>query len=172
MKLPHAFFIVLREQDAFEPFLFMSGHLRHEVVTVNEQSNISFPLHQQCRVAEAFRICAKCACQRPLASTVPYMHFLSKRASLSPYTSIPRKCELLMSYIARVRLPFSLFLVVGDEQREREECFHTFQRWHPAEEFRCRGNIGFLHGLLDLSLDQPRRVVGSIRVALVSVNPT
>ena len=50
--------------------------------------------------------------------------------------------------------------------------FHFFQRWHSAEEFSCRRNIGFLHGLLDLSHNKSRPVVSSIRVALISVFPT
>ena len=59
------------------------------------------------------------------------------------------KCAQLLSYVARVRLPFCLFLTVGE--RTESGCFHTFQRWHSAEAFSCTGNIRFLHGLLDLS---------------------
>ena len=39
--------IVFREQNAFEPFLFMSVHLRQEVVTLNEQSNIPFHVRKE-----------------------------------------------------------------------------------------------------------------------------
>ena len=46
-----------------------------------------------------------------------------------------------MSYIANGSLAFRFFLT---------ECFHTFPKWHSAEDFTCRGNIGFLHGLLHL----------------------
>ena len=52
MELSRALSIVFREQDACEPFLFMTGHRHHEVVTVNEQSNISFHVHKQRGIAE------------------------------------------------------------------------------------------------------------------------
>ena len=47
MELSRALSVARREQDAFEPFLFMGAHLHHEVITVNEQANISFHVHQQ-----------------------------------------------------------------------------------------------------------------------------
>ena len=53
MELHRALSILFREQDALEPFLFMGGHLHHEVVTVDEQSKISLHLQKQCRITEA-----------------------------------------------------------------------------------------------------------------------
>ena len=49
-------------------------------------------------------------------------------------------------------LVFRLFLCVEDE--EREKCFYTFQKWHPAEEFSCRKKIRSFHDLLDLLHDK------------------
>ena len=94
----------------------------------------------------------------------------SRAAHLSDREGVPQtifalvtswKCARLMSYTARVRFPSRLFLTVRDEQRE--ECFHTFQRWHSARRFQ-------LHGLLDLSHDKSRRVVWSTRIALVGID--
>ena len=61
--------------------------LHHEVITVNEQSDFPFHMHKQCRIAEALdetvllqylRIMRLPTCQRPMACTVPYLHFLTK----------------------------------------------------------------------------------------------
>ena len=67
--------IVLQEQYTFKPFLFMRGELDHEIVPVIEQSNISF----------RFKICAWCASQRSLASTVLYTHFSQQSRSVESY---------------------------------------------------------------------------------------
>ena len=66
-------------------------------------------------------------------------------------------------------LAFRLFLIVGDEQRE---VLLHFPRVASADEFSCGGNIGFLQRRLDLSHYQTRPAVGSVRIDLVSVNPT
>ena len=80
-------------------------------------------------------------------------------------TGTPWKCAQLLSYIARVRLLFRLFLIGRDQQRE--ECFHTFLECDmPLKRVNCRGNIRFLHGLLDLSHDQPRSVVWSMSMSI------
>ena len=52
MKLPRARSTVLREQDACESLLFMSEHLRSDVVTVNDLSNISFQVYKETGVDE------------------------------------------------------------------------------------------------------------------------
>ena len=52
MKLPRAHSTVLREQDACEPLLFMSGHLRNDVVTVNDLLNIAFHVYKMTGVDE------------------------------------------------------------------------------------------------------------------------
>ena len=46
----------------------------------------------------------------------------------------------------KISLAFRLFLTVGDEQRE--ECFHTFQRWHSAEESAAEGTSDFFMAFL------------------------
>ena len=43
MELLCAFSIVFREQNTFEPLFLMSGHLHHEVITVNERSTVPVP---------------------------------------------------------------------------------------------------------------------------------
>ena len=139
----------------------------------------------------SLKICARCACQTALASTVPYMHLPRKptnsrsspfsRASLSfsrplevftKHSSHEYSTEVRTAHVVHCKgsLTFRFFMTVRDEQRE--ESRHTFQRWHSAEAFSCRGNIGFRHALLDLSHDQSRPLVRSTRTTLVGVDPT
>ena len=100
------------------------------------------------------------------------------RVSLSPHLGVPQTLVAPVlhgsasgSVVHRKGSQgFRIFLTVRDEQRE--ECFHTFQRWHSAEEFSCTGKIEFLYDLLDLSHDLSRPVVCSTRVTLVGVDPT
>ena len=127
------------------------------------------------------RICAQCVCYRAFASTVPYIHFsASQRISLFRATvSSPRPGapQILVAAVllesargwCRTMQEFACFplLDCGRVTEKRKKRFHTFQRWHSAEEFSCRGNIRFLHDPLELTHDQT-----VLRVALINVCST
>ena len=46
-------FHCMSREDLLQPLFLTSGHLHHEVVTVNEQSEVPFHMYKQCRIAEA-----------------------------------------------------------------------------------------------------------------------
>ena len=80
--------------------------------------------------------------------------FFSSSGSFTSHPSHRYFMEVCTADVVHCKgsLAFRFFLSVRDEQREK--CFHTFQTWHTAEEFSCRTNVGFLHGLLDLSANR------------------
>ena len=88
-------------------------------------------------------------CTFSASQRIPDCALAPVRASLSPHLGVPQTLFTLVVCTAEFvhckgSLDFRQFLIVNNEQRE--ECFHTFRRWHSAEEFSCRRNIRFLHG--------------------------
>ena len=199
VDLPCALSVVHGELHALEPYLFVSGHLHRDVVAVNEWSRVSdrgitesLSESGSCQDLRAMRLSTRarvhCAVQCTFFQQASVLGLATSSLSLSLSLSLasrflsssristndlrngtPWKCARLMSYIARVRLPFASS---GLRETGREWCFHTFQRWHSAEEFSGGRDVGFLRGLLDFSHDQSRSVVRSIRIALVCVDPS
>ena len=108
------------------------------------------------------RICAQCVCYRAFASTVPYIHFsASQRISFFRATVSSPRPGAPQILVAAVLLEsahgwchaiqeFACFplLVSGGLTEQRTKRFHTFQGWHSAEEFSCRGTPDFFMTLL------------------------
>ena len=165
MELPRARSIVFLEQDAFK--LFGIAETLDETMYFQDLRAMRLPTSTgvHCAIhaleqANVFQIDVR-------ASHSP--HLLS-----STHTHSSHRCSMEVRTADVVHrkgsFAFRLFLTARDDQRE--ECFHSFQRWHSAEDFSCSGKVRFLHGLVDLSHDQSKTTAWSTRIPLVGVDPT
>ena len=126
------FSIVFRDQDAFEPFVFMSGHLHHEVVAVNEQSYISFHMHKQCKIADSLdeaMFFQDLRLMRLPTSTGVHcaIHPISQQANVLQIVSVPT-CE-------------PLFLLMGEFHKHPSHLYSMEVR--TADVVHCKGSLAF-----------------------------